>query len=121
MTDSLKIHFGYQHQLKTMWKNGHLPTVQIGIYGDKLTKNNISLEHLLPVSRGGRTEYPNLALASQEKNHERNASNIFLFTTEENIQQYLEQFKNIIIIDFNGNKYIEDLLRTLEKLKRRQL
>ena len=121
MTDNLKVSFGYQHPLKTMWKRGQLPTVKVGIYGDELTRSNISLEHLLPISRGGKTTSANLALASQEKNFERSSYDIFLFTTQEKIQQYLEQFKNIIVIDFNGNKYIEELQKTLEKLKKERL
>lgn len=118
--DCQKISFGYSHPLKTMWKNGRLPSVQLGIYGDPLTRENISLEHLIPISRCGKTEYSNLALASREKNHERSSFNLFLFITEEKIKAYLEQFKNIIVLDFNGNKYIEDLQRTLEKIKRGQ-
>ena len=116
-----QVSFGYSHPLKTMWKRGYLPSVRIGIYADELTHENISLEHLVPISRCGKTEYSNLALASKEKNHERNAYGLFLFTTEEKIQQYLEQFKNIIIMDFNGNKYIEEIKRTIDKIKRGQL
>ena len=121
MEQHLRVSFGYQHPLKTMWKRGQLPTVKLGIYGDELTRSNISLEHLLPKSRGGQTTTSNLALASQEKNFERSSYDIFLFTTQEKIQQYLDQFKNIVVIDFSGNKYIEEILKTLEKLKRGHL
>lgn len=105
-----------------MWKNDLLPSVQYGIYGlkDKLEKDTVSLEHVIPISRGGKTEYDNLVLATQENNHNRGNLNILLFITEEDIQRYFEQFKNIIVVTFNGNKYIEDLQRTFEKIKRRQ-
>ena len=104
-----------------MWKNGQLPSVKVGIYGDILTEKNISLEHIIPKSLGGKSDFSNYALATKEKNYERNSANIFLFTTEETILDYLDQFKNIMVIDFNGNKYIEQILQTLNKLKRRTL
>lgn len=123
MSDDLKVTFGHQHPLKIMWKQGLLPSVEYGVYGlkDKLEKGNVSLEHVVPVSRGGKTEYDNLVLATQENNHNRGNHSIFLFTTEENIQYYLEQFKDIIVVTFSGNKYIKDILKTIDRLKRREL
>lgn len=120
MADNLKVTFGYQHPLKIMWKNGLLPSVKYGIYGlkDELEKDNVSLEHVIPISLGGKTEYNNLVLATRAKNYERGNHNIFLFTTEENIQHYLEQFKDIIVVTFSGNEYIKDILKTIDKLKR---
>ena len=52
-TDSVK--FGHHHRLKTLWLRGKLPTVKFGVYGDKLTKQTVSLEHFIPISKGGKT------------------------------------------------------------------
>ena len=52
--------FQYNHPLKTLWKQGKLPQVKIGLYNNKLTKKNVSLEHELPVSKGGKTIESNL-------------------------------------------------------------
>ena len=59
--------FGYSHQLKTLYRKGKLP-VKYGFYGDKLTQKNVSLEHLKPHSKVGKTELSNLVLASKQKN-----------------------------------------------------
>ena len=62
--------FGYSHPLKTLYRQGKLP-VRYGFYGDKLTQKNVSLEHLKPHSKGGKTELSNLVLASKQKNQAR--------------------------------------------------
>lgn len=107
---------GYKSQLKTLWKRGKLKTVVHGLYGDVLTKSNISLEHLKPHSKGGKTVLSNLALASKEKNNFRSSRPLKDFLTKEMIDNYLNQFKNIHTRGFNGNKYIEMLRKTFKEL-----
>ena len=65
------ISFGYSSPLKTLWKEGKLPTVEVGMYGGKLTKENICLEHIQPHSKGGKTMLSNLALTTMENNNNR--------------------------------------------------
>lgn len=107
---------GYKNILKTAWKKGKLPSVVRGLYGDTLTLNNVSLEHLKPHSKGGRTILSNLALASQDKNNARGCRPLKEFLTKEMTEKYLKQFENIKTKDFNGNKYIEMLRKTFEEL-----
>lgn len=108
--------FGYKHPLKTLYKNGQLRQVKYGFYGDKLTKDNVTLEHLQPVSKGGQTKFYNLVLASENNNHRRDNINLKNFITTENVIRYLNQFIGIDIEGFNGNRYIIEILETLEKL-----
>ena len=69
----MKISFnGYRSPIKTMWRQGVL-RVPRGIYGEILTTDNISLEHLIPISCGGETTLGNIALASQKMNSLRGA------------------------------------------------
>ena len=110
------ITFQYKHPLKTMWLEGEFPKVKYGFYGDKLNKMNISLEHLKPYSKGGKTQLDNLVLASKENNQKRGNKDIRDFLTVENVTRYLTQFKNIKTIDFDGNKYIAMILATIEGL-----
>ena len=63
----MQISFGYTSILKTHWKNGLMPTVTKGLYGDELTLENVSLEHIKPHSWSGTTDLYNLALASKKK------------------------------------------------------
>ena len=107
--------FGYSHPLKTLYRKGKLP-VKYGFYGDRLTQKNVSLEHLKPFSKGGKTELNNLVLASKQKNQARGNADIRYFANKETIIKYLSQFIDVKIKGFNGNKYINDIIKTLTKL-----
>ena len=107
--------FGYSHQLKNLYRQGKLP-VKYGFYGDKLTQKNVSLEHLKPHSKGGETVLSNLVLASKQKNQARGNADIRNFANKETIIKYLNQFIDIKIKDFDGNKYINGIIKTLTNL-----
>ena len=105
--------FGYSHALKTAWKKGKIPQVKYGFYGERLTKKNISLEHLKPISQGGKTEWKNLVLASNKINNARGDKPLEQFLDLKAMARYLEQFKNIKVKGFDGNKYIAMILETV--------
>ena len=107
--------FGYSHQLKTLYRKGELP-VKYGFYGDKLNKKKISLEHLKPHSKGGKTVLSNLVLASKQKNQARGNADIRKFANKETIIKYLSQFIDVKIKGFDGNKYINGIIKTLTNL-----
>ena len=107
--------FGYQNILKTLYKKDKLPSVKYGFYGDKLTKKTVTLEHLKLRSKGGKTELCNLVLASANKNQERGNRPLSEVLNWECVGRYLEQFRNVQVENFNGNKYIEMILRTIKK------
>lgn len=111
-----KISFGYQHSLKTMWKKGMLPTVKKGFYGDELTMKTVSLEHLQPKSKGGKTNFDNLVLASKHNNNLRGNQPINLFIMADKAKQYLSQFIDIKINGFDGNRYIKNIMKKLKEL-----
>ena len=107
--------FGYHHQLKTLYLKGKIKP-KYGLYGDKLTKKNVSLEHILPKSKGGKTELDNLALASQRMNNLRGNKPLIDYLTPENLARYINEFINIKIPEFDGVKYIKALLKTINKV-----
>ena len=107
------ITFGYKHPLKTYWLKGKMPTVKKGFYGDTLTKDNITLEHLLPHSKGGKTKLENLVLATDHNNFRRSNLPLEDFINYEAVEEYLEQFRNIKLKDFNGNEYIKVIKKTI--------
>ena len=107
--------FGYSNPLKTLYLKGKLP-VKYGFYGDKLTQKNVSLEHLKPHSKGGKTELSNLVLASKQKNQARGNADIRNFANKETIIKYLSQFIDVKIKGFDGNKYINGIIKTLTNL-----
>ena len=108
-----QVTFGYSHPLKTAWKKGQLPQVKYGFYGERLTKKTVSLEHLKPISKGGKTEWKNLVLADKEINHARGDQPLQNFIKLDKMAKYLEQFINIKVGDFDGNKYIAMILETV--------
>ena len=109
------ITFGYHNKLKTLYKKGLLD-VEYGFYGDKLTKKNVTLEHLKPISKGGKTEISNLVLTSANKNQERGIRPLSEMLNWRNAGRYFEYFKDVKLKDFDGNKYIETILNTINKL-----
>lgn len=108
--------FGYSHQLKTLYKRGQLPQVKIDIYGNRLSHKSVSLEHLLPVSDGGKTELGNLALATKESNNKRGNKPLREVLNLSAMARYLEQFKNLKVKGFDGNEYIKKILETIGEL-----
>jgi len=107
--------FGYNHPLKTMYLKGKLP-VKYGFYGGRLNKKNVSLEHLKPHSQGGKTELENLVLSTKTNNQNRGSEPLSHYITIKNVTRYLQQFANIRAGDFNGNEYIQKILKTIGDL-----
>ncbi len=110
----MKITFsGKKSILINYWRNGALPSVKRGLYGDILTPQNVSQEHILPASKGGRAGVYNIALATNDNNCIRNDLPLAKFLTRHQAEEYLKQFKNINLTDFNGNTYIEKVRETI--------
>lgn len=114
------ITFGYTNKLKTLYLKGKIKP-KYGLYGDKLTKKNVSLEHILPKSQGGKTEIDNLALASIRMNNARGNQPLSEYLTAENLARYIDQFMQIKIPEFNGIKYIKGLLKTINQVLDKEL
>lgn len=113
-TDGLS--FRYQNILKTLYKKGKLPSVKVGFYGDELNKKIVTLEHLRCISQGGKTELNNLVLASANKNQERGCRPLEEMLNWEYVGRYLEQFRDVVVGEFNGNVYIQMILKTIKEL-----
>lgn len=119
--DSNQPNFGYTTILSKLYKKGKLPTVKHGLYGKELTLENCSNEHLIPHSKGGKTDLTNIALADKFVNMSRGNGDIKEFLTIDMIKGYLSQFIDIKVkhsnkILFNGNEYIKNIIPTFEKL-----
>lgn len=110
------ISFGYSHELKTLYKKGKLP-IKFDFYGSRLTKKNVTLEHLLPHSYGGRTTLDNLVLATRENNQARSNKPLEEFMDWYNVNRYLKQFEKLQIGNISGKDYIKMILNTISKIK----
>lgn len=109
------ITFGYKSPLKTLYKKGKL-NIDKGFYGGTLTKENVTLEHLVPYSKGGKTTLDNLVLATKENNMKRSNLPIKDFINPSQVREYLKQFLGISTDDFSGDKYIKKIVMTLKKM-----
>lgn len=116
ITTNNPITFGYKSILKTAYKQGLLPSIQKDFYGSPLTPKNVTLEHILPKSKGGKSKLGNFALATNANNNARGCKPLYEVFNKEIFEQYCEQFKNVKIPFFNGNEYIKEITRTIEKL-----
>ncbi len=111
-----QITFGYKHLLKTYWLKGKIPSVSKGFYGGDLTKDTVTLEHIRPHSKGGKTVLNNLALSQDIQNWTRGNKPIKDVFNQEIFEQYCEQFKGVKLPYFNGDDYIKQITKTVEKL-----
>jgi hypothetical protein len=108
--------FKYHHPLKTAWLKGELPSVKKGIYGVELTKKNVSIEHIIPVSKGGKTILGNIFLADKKLNNARGVEPIEDYITPAMLKNYLKQFINLKTKTFDGNEYIREIKNSFEKM-----
>ena len=105
--------FGYSSPLKDMYKAGKLP-IEYGFYGDKLTKDTVTLEHLVPHSKGGKTTINNLVLSSMNNNHRRGNRPLAEYINWEWANKYFEAFEKIKTKKFDGKKYVESIKKTIQ-------
>ena len=110
------VSFGYKSVLKTLYKQGELPTVVKDIYGKALTPDTVTIEHLIPKSKKGASSLHNYALANWHDNMTRSSDHLLKHTTVENIKEYFNQFIGVKKENFDGDKYIEMAKKTLKKI-----
>ena len=122
------IYFGFSTLISKLWKEGKLPEVTKGIYGGELSIANITNEHILPKSKGGKAHLSNIALATLENNNKRANGFLSDVLTAENFKNYCKQFKDLAVpyTDknkvkyFYGNKYIKDITETVSRILREE-
>ena len=107
--------FTYSNKLKTLFKKGLLPTVQVDAAGNKLTKKNVTLDHVIPKSKGGKSYTGNYMLAARDFNWARGNDPLLKWATPESLIKYLNQFIGVRVKGFIGNEYITEILQTLER------
>lgn len=105
----------FESKLKTLYKKGKIK-VEVGLYGGKLTKKNVTDEHLQAKFFGGKKSFDNIALATKENNWKRGCEPIENYLTYEMLRNYLKQFVDVKVEDFDGNKYILAVRKKIKEL-----
>lgn len=115
--NSNNINFTYHNRLKTEWLKGNLPQLQHDFYdGSLLNPETVTLEHLLPHSKGGKTTLTNLVLTSYKNNYKRGNKDIRQYINLEAARQYLEEAKKIKVKGINGENYAKSIKNRLRSL-----
>ena len=107
--------FTYSNKIKTLFKKGLLPSVKVDAAGNTLTNKNVTLDHIIPKSKGGKSYTGNYMLATKKFNWDRGADPLLQRVTTEGLLTYLNQFIGVRVKGFIGNDYITEVLKTLEK------
>lgn len=107
---------GYKSPLKSHFVKGDMPKVKYGFYGDILTIENVSIDHLKAVSKGGKTELKNIVLSSKRNNQLKGNDHLKKHIDLKSAGRYLQQFIGIKFPDFDGNKYIKLVLQQISRL-----
>lgn len=127
------VSFGYHHPLKNAWVKGKLPWLQYGFYGERLTKKNVSIEHLQPVADFKKvyspekakrlaTTWENVVLASNRINNLRGCEPLSSVIDYEAMGKYLQQFEGKYIEGFGtGEQYIKGILDTINRLIQQEI
>ena len=115
ITDRI-IFTGYDFKLKTLYRQGKLPKDLIDIGGNRITQRNLSGDHGIPRSKGGRTVDGNMMLATKQFNSLRGNRPLKEVTTVENLARWVKQYLELKPIDgFDFRKYVIDIMKIYEK------
>lgn len=106
---------GYNSKLKIMYRQGKLPKDLIDMGGNKLNQKNLSVDHIIPFSKGGPTKDDNLVLTTKQFNNMRGNRPILEVTTKENIIKWVNQYLQLGTIDgFDFIKYVQQILNKMQ-------
>lgn len=107
---------GYNSQLKKMYRQGKLPKNLVDMGGNKLSQQNLSLDHIQPRSKGGPTTEDNLVLTTKQFNSIRGDRHILEVVTKENLIKWIKQYLSLESIDgFDFKKYVIGVLNRMNK------
>jgi hypothetical protein len=105
---------GYNCELKKLYKKG-LVKIEWSFYGGKLNPKKFSVEHVIPKSKGGMSNQKNYVFCNRDQNSYRGNDPLQYYIDWDAAAKYLEQFRDIKVNDFDGNKYINDILESIRK------
>ena len=97
-------------------RQGKLPKDLVDLGGNRLTQKNLSGDHGVPRSKGGKTVDSNMLLATKQFNSLRGDRPLKEVTTMENLIKWTRQYLALDKIEgFDFKKYVLDILKILEE------
>lgn len=104
--------FGYNCRLKSLYKKGKIKVLR-SFYGGRLDPKKVSIEHIIPHSKGGINSQKNYVLCNTDQNFARGNDPIESYLDWTAVGLYLDQFKGLKVAGFDGDQYIKDILNSL--------
>ena len=104
--------FGYKSQLKTLYKQRKLEGLK-SFSGQELTQ--ISVDHIKPKSKGGKSNLGNYVLTNQQENSERGSKNIDYYL-EKNLKgaiEYINWFRTHKVDGFDCIGYAQRIIKAI--------
>ena len=93
-----------------------MPKDLVDIGGNRLTQQNLSGDHAIPRSKGGKTNDTNMMLATKQFNSLRGDRPLKEVTTMENLLKWAKQYLELKPIDgFDFKKHVMDIFKVLEQ------
>jgi len=105
----------FDSKIKKLFKQGKLK-LDYGLYGERLTKENVSDEHIVCKCYGGKTVESNIALASKEMNNKRGCKPIEQFVTIEMVNAYIQRVRQNNLKCYDIEEYCNGIIRTFSKI-----
>ena len=103
---------GYNFKLKKLYRQGKLPKDLIDMGGNKITQKNLSGDHIIPKSKGGKNTDDNMVIATKQFNSMRGNRPIKEVVTKENLAKWAEIYLSIPPIDgFDFVAYVKNILK----------
>lgn len=118
----LKIHpvnptFQYKSVLKKDFRRGLIP-LKRGGYGDKLVRGEETVEHIIPKSKGGKSNIFNYMLVSLKQNQKRGNRPFKDFVKLEPLLEYFSVMLDVKTEDIDGVEYVKGIIKTMLKALR---
>lgn len=103
---------GYTSEIKRLYKKGKLK-IKYSFYGGTLDPKQFSTDHIIPHSKGGKSEQSNYVFCNAWQNSERSNYPIKDFIDWKAAGIYLAQFEGVYVEGFDGDKYIQQVLNSI--------
>lgn len=108
------INFGYKSILKKEFLNGNIK-IKKDITGHKIDKKSVTLDHTIPLARGGKSVLGNYSLMNGLINKIRNTNTLKGFIDIPSLLDYIIEMMNTKTEFFDGIEYLKEWLPNLRK------
>ena len=105
---------GYNFELKRLFRQGKLPKDLIDLGGNKITQRNLSGDHIVPKSKGGKNTKDNMTIATKQFNSMRGNRPLKEVVTFENAIKWALKMMEIKVEGFDGVQHVKDVFKVLD-------